>query len=142
VLNLEPPQQKGDDTMRSYEESVNLVKSVANRTKNLLKLDNIYKWLRHLEPKTYVGTIFGEADNILAKFVADFMEFDNIFLWTVVNPEGDIYLAVSEAEYGSMRLVSPSKDIVEFLKNLITIVPDGWNITAQDALKAILCTKP
>lgn len=127
--------------MRSYEESVNLVNSVAHRAKNLLKLDNIYKWLRHLEPKTHVGTIFGEADNILAKFVADFMEFDNVFLWTVVNPEGEIYLAVSEAEYGTLRLVSLSKDIVEFLKHLISIVPDGWNITAQDALKAILCVK-
>jgi hypothetical protein len=40
-----------------------------------------------------------------------------------------------------MRLVSLSKDIVEFLKQLIAIVPDGWNITAQDALKAILCVK-
>ncbi|MEM3007303.1 MAG: hypothetical protein QXY15_04510 [Candidatus Nitrosotenuis sp.] len=127
--------------MRSYEESVNLTKSIAYRAKNLLKLDNIYKWLRHLEPKTHVGTIFGEADNILAKFVADFIEFDNIFLWTVVNPEGEIYLAVSEAEYGTLRLVSLSKDIVEFLKHLISIVPDGWNITAQDALKAILCVK-
>ncbi len=127
--------------MRSYEESVNLVNSVAHRAKNLLKLDNIYKWLRHLEPKTYVGTIFGEADNILAKFVADFMEFDNVFLWTVVNPEGEIYLAVSEAEYGTLRLVSLSKDIVEFLKHLISIVPDGWNITARDAIKAILCVK-
>lgn len=127
--------------MRSYEESVNLVNSVAHRAKNLLKLDNIYKWLRHLEPKTHVGTIFGEADNILAKFVADFMEFDNVFMWTVVNPEGEIYLAVSEAEYGTLRLVSLSKDIVEFLKHLISIVPDGWNITAQDALKAILCVK-
>lgn len=127
--------------MRSYEESVNLTKSIAYRAKNLLKLDNIYKWLRHLEPKTYVGTIFGEADNILAKFVADFIEFDNVFLWTVVNPEGEIYLAVSEAEYGTLRLVSLSKDIVEFLKHLISIVPDGWNITAQDALKAILCVK-
>lgn len=127
--------------MRSYEESVNLTKSIAYRAKNLLKLDNIYKWLRHLEPKTHVGTIFGEADNILAKFVADFIEFDNVFLWTVVNPEGEIYLAVSEAEYGTLRLVSLSKDIVEFLKHLISIVPDGWNITAQDALKAILCVK-
>jgi hypothetical protein len=127
--------------MRSYEVSVNLVKYVAQRAKNLLKLDNIYKWLRHLEPKTHVGTIFGEADNILAKFVADFMEFDNIFLWTVVNPDGEMYLAVSEPEYGTLRLVSLSKDIVEFMKNLISIVPDGWDITAQDALKAILCTK-